>query len=75
MREYKREKATIESQLNEMEKRSRYHDDHLRTIDIWFDQVGAHLLPRLDSVLTPSLVGRRDKNLERRNIAGAATRW
>lgn len=42
MREYKREKATVESQLNEMESRSRYHDDHLRTIDIWFDQVCLH---------------------------------
>lgn len=42
MREYKREKATIESQLTEMESRSRYHDDHLRTIDIWFDQVSTH---------------------------------
>jgi hypothetical protein len=39
MREYKREKATIESQLNEMEFRSKHHDDHLRTIDAWFDQV------------------------------------
>ncbi|KAJ4302604.1 E3 ubiquitin-protein ligase bre1 [Kalmusia sp. IMI 367209] len=39
MREYKREKATIESQLSEIEKRSQYHDDHLRTIDIWFDQL------------------------------------
>ncbi|KAF2679003.1 BRE1-domain-containing protein [Lentithecium fluviatile CBS 122367] len=39
MREYKREKATIESQLAEMEKRSQYHDEHLRTIDIWFDQL------------------------------------
>lgn len=42
MREYKREKATIESQLNEIENRSQYHDDHLRTIDIWFDQVSAY---------------------------------
>ncbi|KAF2637649.1 BRE1-domain-containing protein [Massarina eburnea CBS 473.64] len=39
MREYKREKATIESHLVEMETRSQYHDDHLRTIDLWFDQL------------------------------------
>ncbi|KAF9733570.1 BRE1 E3 ubiquitin ligase [Paraphaeosphaeria minitans] len=39
MREYKREKATIESQLAEIENRSQHHDDHLRTIDIWFDQL------------------------------------
>jgi len=39
MREYKREKATLEAQLNEVEKRSRFHDEELRTIDTWFDQV------------------------------------
>ncbi|CAI6333269.1 unnamed protein product [Periconia digitata] len=39
MREYKREKATIEAQLTEIETRSQYHDDHLRTIDAWFDQL------------------------------------
>jgi E3 ubiquitin-protein ligase BRE1 len=52
MREYKREKATVESQLNELEGRSKYHDDHLRIIDAWFDQLideikllGAEKLP------------------------------
>ncbi|KAI4927931.1 hypothetical protein J4E86_011776 [Alternaria arbusti] len=52
MREFKREKATVESQLNELEGRSKYHDDHLRTIDAWFDQLideikllGAEKLP------------------------------
>ncbi|KAH7087382.1 BRE1 E3 ubiquitin ligase-domain-containing protein [Paraphoma chrysanthemicola] len=39
MREYKREKNTVEVQLNELESRSKYHDDHLRTIDVWFDQL------------------------------------
>ncbi|KAF2128631.1 E3 ubiquitin-protein ligase-like protein bre1 [Dothidotthia symphoricarpi CBS 119687] len=39
MREYKREKNTIESQLNELESRSKHHDDHLRILDIWFDQL------------------------------------
>jgi E3 ubiquitin-protein ligase BRE1 len=39
MREYKREKATFEAQVAEMEKRSKYHDDHLRIIDLWFSQV------------------------------------
>jgi E3 ubiquitin-protein ligase BRE1 len=43
MREFKREKQTVEAQLNKLEERSRYHDDHLRTIDAWFDQVSAHL--------------------------------
>ncbi|RAR01930.1 e3 ubiquitin-protein ligase bre1 [Stemphylium lycopersici] len=39
MREFKREKATVESQLSELEGRSKHHDDHLRTIDAWFDQL------------------------------------
>lgn len=39
MREFKREKATVESQLSELESRSKHHDAHLRTIDAWFDQV------------------------------------
>jgi E3 ubiquitin-protein ligase BRE1 len=43
MREFKREKATVESQLNELEGRSKYHDDHLRIIDAWFDQVSTPL--------------------------------
>jgi E3 ubiquitin-protein ligase BRE1 len=42
MREYKREKATLEAQLNEVENRSKYHDEELRTIDTWFDQVSTH---------------------------------
>lgn len=46
MREFKREKATVESQLSELEGRSRHHDDHLRTIDAWFDQVS--ILPEFD---------------------------
>lgn len=39
MREFKREKTTVESQLNELESRAKYHDDHLRITDAWFDQV------------------------------------
>lgn len=39
MREYKREKVVLEAQVADMEKRSAYHDDHLRTIDVWFSQL------------------------------------
>ncbi|OQV02860.1 hypothetical protein CLAIMM_07984 [Cladophialophora immunda] len=39
MQEYKREKNTLEAQLKEMRKKARYHDDHLRIIDAWFQQV------------------------------------
>ena len=39
MQEYKRERTTLETQLKEMRKKARYHDDHLRVIDSWFRQV------------------------------------
>lgn len=39
MQELKREKITLEGQLNASIKRATHHDDHLRTIDAWFDQV------------------------------------
>jgi hypothetical protein len=39
MLEYKREKATLESQLKDVQKRSSDHDDHLRIIDAWWSQV------------------------------------
>lgn len=42
MRELKREKATLEAQMSELEKRAQHHDDHLRTLDVWFDQVSMH---------------------------------
>lgn len=43
MREYKREKNAVESQLNELETRSKHHDDHLRALNTWFDQVSTSL--------------------------------
>lgn len=39
MLEYKREKATLESQLRDIQKRSVEHDDHLRIVDAWWTQV------------------------------------
>ncbi|MCJ1383571.1 E3 ubiquitin-protein ligase bre1 [Xylographa soralifera] len=39
MQEYKRERNTLESRLNDLAKRAAYHDDHLRTIDSWFMQL------------------------------------
>lgn len=39
MQEYKREKTSLEIELNDIRKRSAHHDDHLRTIDTWFAQV------------------------------------
>ena len=39
MKEFKREKNAVEAELRDIEKKSRYHDDHLRAIDLWFEQV------------------------------------
>lgn len=39
MQEYKRERNTLEGQINSLAESARYHDDHLRTIDAWFAQV------------------------------------
>ena len=39
MREYKREKDTLESHLREVQKKAVDHDDHIRVINAWWDQV------------------------------------
>ena len=39
MQEYKREKSILESRLEDLEKRSAYHDDHIRITDAWLLQV------------------------------------
>lgn len=39
MLEYKREKATLESQLRDVQKRAVDHDEHLRVVDAWWSQV------------------------------------
>ncbi|RPB05713.1 hypothetical protein L873DRAFT_532712 [Choiromyces venosus 120613-1] len=38
MMEYKRERNMLESRVEELDKRSTYHDDHLRVIDAWWAQ-------------------------------------
>ncbi|KAH8602353.1 BRE1 E3 ubiquitin ligase-domain-containing protein [Bisporella sp. PMI_857] len=39
MREYKREKDDLASQLKDVQKKSLEHDDHLRVIDAWWSQL------------------------------------
>ena len=39
MQEYSRRATTAESRLEELHKRSVYHDDHLRIMDAWWLQV------------------------------------
>jgi E3 ubiquitin-protein ligase BRE1 len=39
MLEYKREKINLESRVQELEKNSTDHDDHIRIVDAWVLQV------------------------------------
>lgn len=39
MQEYKRTCSTLETRLEEMERRSIHHDDHLRVVDAWWVQL------------------------------------
>jgi len=39
MLEYKREKNSLEVRLQELEKKTGDHDDHIRIIDAWWLQV------------------------------------
>ncbi|KAI0165834.1 hypothetical protein GGR57DRAFT_138296 [Xylariaceae sp. FL1272] len=39
MLEYKREKNTLETKLEELDKKCTHHDDHIRVIDAWWIQV------------------------------------
>ncbi|KAF2004541.1 BRE1-domain-containing protein [Amniculicola lignicola CBS 123094] len=39
MKEYKREKTTLEAQIADMEKRTKHYDHNLRTLNEWFDQM------------------------------------
>ncbi|KAK3074646.1 E3 ubiquitin-protein ligase bre1, partial [Teratosphaeriaceae sp. CCFEE 6253] len=39
MNEYKRQKRDIETRFSELSKRTKYHHDHIRTIDAWFAQM------------------------------------
>lgn len=44
MQEYKREKLSFETKLKELSKATNYHNDHLRIIDAWYNQVGEYIL-------------------------------
>ncbi|KAH1436648.1 E3 ubiquitin-protein ligase bre1 [Aspergillus fumigatus] len=56
MQEYKREKMSLETKLKEMSKATAYHNDHLRVIDAWFNQL-------IDEVKT--LMGALDEDKDR----------
>lgn len=55
MLEYKREKINLESRVQELEKGSTDHDDHIRVIDSWVLQVRPDVgPPRGPPLTTPS---------------------
>jgi E3 ubiquitin-protein ligase BRE1 len=39
MNEYKREVATLDTELKDIRKRAVDHDDHLRVVDAWWTQL------------------------------------
>ena len=48
MQEYKREKNAVETRLSEIVKKAEDHDDHLRAVDAWLNQVFEfYCLPRI----------------------------
>ncbi|KAI5790110.1 BRE1 E3 ubiquitin ligase-domain-containing protein [Geopyxis carbonaria] len=66
MQEYKRERNVLEARIEELDKRSAYHDDHLRVMDAWWTQLldevrliagdadsGAHMYQNGDSLDFP----------------------
>jgi hypothetical protein len=53
MQEYKRERNILESRVEELDKKSAYHDDHLRIVDAWWTQVRELPLPLPRFPLSP----------------------
>ncbi|KAL5622263.1 hypothetical protein BROUX41_006208 [Berkeleyomyces rouxiae] len=49
MHEYRREAQTFSSRLEELHKRSLYHDDHIRIVDAWWRQLVDELEVLVDS--------------------------
>ena len=39
MKDYKRQRSSLDEQLSEARAKARFHDDHLRILDAWFSQV------------------------------------
>lgn len=71
MHEYKREAATYSARLEELHKRSLYHDDHLRIVDAWWRQVS---LPSALWNTMPYVLEALDRRTNIRTIAPARNR-
>lgn len=52
MQEYSRKASTAESRLEELHKRSAFHDDHIRVVDAWWRQVLEEIELLVDSTFT-----------------------
>ncbi|OJJ81915.1 E3 ubiquitin-protein ligase BRE1 [Aspergillus glaucus CBS 516.65] len=50
MQEYKREKVSLETKVKELSKAANYHNDHLRVIDAWYNQLIDEVKILLDPV-------------------------
>lgn len=55
MQEFKREKQSLESRVNQMSKAATHHNDHLRVIDSWFKQVGNSPVPDCTGIVEANL--------------------
>jgi len=44
MLEYKRERNMLENRVEQLDKKATYHDDHIRVMEAWWDQVWSILL-------------------------------
>lgn len=54
LKEYKRVKRDAEEQLAELQRKARYHDDHLRILDAWWSQLLDEIRLRIgDELPTP----------------------
>ncbi|KAK6534823.1 hypothetical protein TWF281_006123 [Arthrobotrys megalospora] len=65
MKAYKREKELTESRLEELQKRCTYHDDHIRVIDGWLDQLLDEVRILVDSDLLETLPQRDGETVAR----------
>ncbi|KAI9817298.1 MAG: E3 ubiquitin-protein ligase bre1 [Thelocarpon impressellum] len=81
MREYKRERNTMEAQISDLTKQATYHDEHIRAYDAWWNQLldevrilvgkidDIHVSNGDDAILPPSLLS-GDINLFQRHLDG-----
>lgn len=50
MQEYSRKAASIESRLEDLQKKTVHNDDHIRLIDAWWEQVSHNGLNKVGTV-------------------------